>query len=313
MLNHNLRNLYSCVLSSLLDSLLALLGLSLALSSLLQVGADISLQLIQSLEGACLLGKLIIQGRQNLSLDALDSALEHCWLALQLLSVILLREGYVYILLLANLGADQLILKARNEAVGADLQRVVLALAAGKSLAINKALEVQGDEIILCHLGAFLSLNHISLTIQHTGQLQLNCLVINSILLNLNLQALVLAQLNLRLLGSSCLEHQILAQLLGNNLELRAGNDVDFLLLQCIKESLWCSNLYSLINDIFLAYMALYNHLWSLALAEARDVHLAGNLLVCSLISLIQLCSRYSDFKFNLRVLQILYVYFHCV
>ncbi len=216
--------------------------------------------------------------------------------------MILLREGYIYIQLLANLGTYQLILKAWDKAVGTDLQRIVLALAASKSLAINKALEIQGNKIILGNLGAFLSLYHVSLAIQHAGQLQLYSLIINLILLNFNLQALVVTQLYLWLLGCSNLEYQILAQFLGNNIELRTGYDIDFLLLNSLKELLRSNSLYSLIQNVFLAYGTLNNGLWSLALAEARDVYLGGNLLICSLISLIQLSSWYSNFKFYLRV-----------
>ena len=227
--------------------------------------------------------------------------------------MILLWEGYVYIHFLANLGTYQLILKAWDKAVGTDLQRIILALAASKSLAINKALEIQSNEIILCNSSAFLSLNHISLTVQHTSQLKLYSLVINLVLLNINLQTLVVAQLNLWLLGSSNLEHQILAQLLGGNIELRTSYDINLLLLNSLEELLWSNSLNSLVQNVLLTYSTLNNLLRSLALAEARDVDLGSNLLVCSLISLIQLSSWYSNFQFYLRVFQFLYINFHCV
>jgi len=65
--------------------------------------------------------------------------------------VILLREGNIYFYFFTDLCTDQLIFKARDEAAGADRQRIILSLSALERSTVNKALEVELDHVALLH------------------------------------------------------------------------------------------------------------------------------------------------------------------
>lgn len=83
--------------------------------------------------------------------------------------------------------------------MGTDLQRIVLAFAARESLTINKTLEIERDEAAGLYSRAFLSLDHVRLTIQHARKLLLYIIIRYSADLLPDLQALVLTELELRL------------------------------------------------------------------------------------------------------------------
>ena len=148
-------------------------------------------------------------------------------LASQLRGVVL-GEGDVDILLLAGLHADQLVLETGDKAAGADLQIKILALAAIECLAIIKALKIDIRGVALLH-GAVHG-NQTAVAVRHLFQPSVH---IGSSHLDLRLrrlQALVLAQLHLRVYGHGALEHHTV---LGAALQLHLGiaDDVQFLLL----------------------------------------------------------------------------------
>ena len=112
------------------------------LGGLLTLGRDLGLgvvlELLERLKLGNVLGELIVERRGLLFLDLVDLDVEHDLLAGEIPGVVL-GEGDVDVLLLTGLHADDLILKAGNEAARADLQLVVLALAALEGNAVVKA------------------------------------------------------------------------------------------------------------------------------------------------------------------------------
>ena len=125
---------------------------------------DICLELVQRLKFRDILDEFIILLRDNLFLDFLDLHVEHDGLARQLL-VIILREGDVEVLLFPGAHADDLLFKAGHEGVGAQLQLIVLALAAVKRDAIVEAFEVDDRDIAI--LGGALDRRHPGNVLRH--------------------------------------------------------------------------------------------------------------------------------------------------
>ena len=104
--------------------------------------------------------------------------LEDSRLASQLGSLILLGEGDVDVKLLASGVADDLILKAGDEAAAAQGQAVVLSLAALESDTVHKALEVDIHDIAVLSSAITGQLTGIALL--HTLQLGVHSLIGNS-------------------------------------------------------------------------------------------------------------------------------------
>ena len=139
---------------------------------------------------------------------------------------IVLGEGDVDVLLLAGLHADELILKARHEAAGADLQIEIFTLTAVEGHAVVEALEVDVGGVALLH-GAL----HGHQTTVAVGHLLQAGVDVGGDHLDLRLgglQALVLAQLHLGIHGHGALEHHAV---LGAGLQLHLGITHHFQLL----------------------------------------------------------------------------------
>ena len=117
---------------------------------------DLDLQRGQIL-GSELLGQLIVDlGRLRL-FYGLDSAGENRGFARQMLGPIGLGKAYVDRQIIADLGTDQLRLKARNERVGAQNERIILARATLEQLSVDRALEVDHHLIAVLGLGTLLA------------------------------------------------------------------------------------------------------------------------------------------------------------
>ena len=144
------------------------------------------------------LGQLVVQLRQFGLLDALDLDLEHGGLAGQRLCIIF-REGDVDLALLAGLGADELFLKAGDESIGADLQIVILGLAAFKRLAVHKSLKVQND--VVSHLHRALHVKQAGVALAHIGQRFLHARFVEFGVIHRHFQPAVLTQLHFRIHG----------------------------------------------------------------------------------------------------------------
>ena len=148
---HNLRNLSSHLCDNSVNQCVVEVCGSLVSSSLLQLGLDVSLVLVEGIELADVLNELVVNLRQLLALQFVQLALEYSRLASEVLSLIVLRECNVYVELVADVLANNLILKSGDKGTGTELQRELLTLAALESNAIKEALEVDYSGIaVLC-------------------------------------------------------------------------------------------------------------------------------------------------------------------
>ena len=114
----------------------------------------------------------------SLYLTSCSLILKTAGLASQLGSLILLGERDVDVKLLAGGVADDLILKAGDEAAAAQGQAVVLSLAALESNTVHKALEVDIRDIAV--LSSALTGQLTGVALLHTLQLSVHSLIGNS-------------------------------------------------------------------------------------------------------------------------------------
>ena len=143
----------------------------------------------------------------------------------------------------------------------------------------------------------------------HVFKLVVDILVRDLDLILSNLEALVLAELNLGTRHDRGLEYDILALFERHRLDIRTRHDVFHLLVfQSLSECLRCDEIVKrLLKDRLLADMLLDHLARRLALAESRDVHLRCEALAGTLLSLVELCRYDLDGQDDLLVL-----YFFC-
>ena len=190
---------------------------------------------------------------------------------------IVLGEGNVNVLLLAHLHADELLLKAGNEAAGADLQVKILALAAVEGHAVVKALKVDVGGVALLY-GALhahqtaVALGHFLQAGVHVGSHDLHSGLGS-------LQALILAQLYLGIHGNGGLEgHAVLAAVL--QLYLGITHYIQLFLADGLLIGVGQHNIHGLLIEDLHTVHALNDLARSLAGAETGDVHLAAHLQI---------------------------------
>ena len=118
-----------------------------------QTLGDLLFQLVQRF-GTEALGQLVVDLGIDRLLDRLDGGREDGILAGKGGMAVIGRELHLHFDLVAGLGAGQLILETGDEAARAQNQRVILGGAAFEQLAIDRALEVDHNLIVLCGLGA---------------------------------------------------------------------------------------------------------------------------------------------------------------
>ena len=207
----------------------------------------------------------------------MDLDLEHHGGAGQILGVIVLGEGDVHVLLVAGLGANQLILKAGDKGAGAQLQAVALGLAAVKGNAVLEALEVDDHGVAV--LSLTLHGHHTAGAVDVGLELVVDVLVGDLDLFLLSGETLVLAQLHLRTDSDGGLKGQaVLAGL--QNLHVGPGHHVQLLLLHGIGIGLGIE----LVDGIFIEHAGAEHTLddlpGSLALPEAGHVDLVALLQI---------------------------------
>ena len=119
--------------------------------------------------------------------------------------MIILGEGYDYVELIADAVANDLILEAGDELTAAELEGVILALAAFKCLIAEEALEVDNDFVV--HLsGSVLNRNYTCILLSDDLDLLLDILVCDLLDFLGSLDALVVRDLDLRLCYADSLE-----------------------------------------------------------------------------------------------------------
>ncbi len=118
---------------------------------LLQLAADVCLQLFQGLKFGDVLGKLVVDLGHFLLLHLMEDNVEHSILSGQFLRLVVFREGDLNVPLLPGTHAADLILKAGDQAAAAQLQTVLVRLSALEGHSVHGALKV--DEHRIPHFG----------------------------------------------------------------------------------------------------------------------------------------------------------------
>ena len=217
-------------------------------------------------------------------------ALEGGLLAGQLLGVVLLREGHDDILLVACLGADELILKARDKGARAQLELVVLALAALEGRAVYKALKVDADGVVL--LGCALDGLGTRQALCHAVKLCLDISCQDLCFFLLDRQALVLAQRDFRLYRDladqddrTCVRHV-------RDIDISRGNCLDIGLLDGLFIGLGIADVQRIFEENAIAIQVLDDLAGRMTFAEARYGDTVAALLVCLLLGSFQFVRR---------------------
>ena len=206
--------------------------------------------------------------------------MEHNGLASQIL-VIVFGEGDVDVLLLAGRHAHQLLLKAGDEGTAAQLQVVVLALAALKGNAVIEALEV--DIHGVAHLSGTVRGLGGGYILRHSVQLRLHLCIRHDRLSLFHFQALVLAQRDLGVhVGHQCqgnhvlvINVHVLQRGTADRLEVLTGNGKIINLGEDLFQTVFIENMS--------AVHALDHLPGSLALPETGDHDALASLHVCGI------------------------------
>src|SRR5215213_395026 len=128
---------------------LAELGLDRSLLLLGEVSADVLAQLVERVEAGGVGSQLVVELRQNSRAHLLDGDRELGWSAGEVVGAVVVGERHVDRALVARAGADELLLEAGDQAAAAQLDHLVVALAALEQLAVDRPLVVDDDEIVL--------------------------------------------------------------------------------------------------------------------------------------------------------------------
>ena len=203
--------------------------------------------------------------------------MEHNGLAGEILMIIL-GEGNVDVLLLAGLHADDLILKAGNEAAGAELKLVILALAALECFAVVEAFKVDHGNV--AELGLALNGNEARVALDHLLQALLDILSGDLDLFLLRADALVLAELDLGIHGDGGLKGEPVSRNFADDLHVGIADDIQTAGADCLRICLGQGGIHSIAVEYACA-VQFFNHLAGrLARTEARNANLLARLQV---------------------------------
>ena len=259
----------------------------------------ICLQLVKRVKLADILDELVVELRQLLLLDLMELDLEGGVLALELLGIFL-REGNVDFKLLARIVADHLLLKARDELVGAERQVVILALAALEGDAVDKALEIDHSHIaVLC--STILHTDVTGVALAHLPDFLVDLFVLDLDIRFLGLQAFIFAELHLRLHSNlhlddgTVLAHFLYFRIIGLVNRFQAG------FLHSLPDRLRVDDLDGVLIKDLRAIDALNEGAGSLALAEAVHGNILFLLEIRFVDSVVKRCgiNRYFQFAYT--------------
>ena len=198
--------------------------------------------------------------------------------------MVILREGHFDVESIARAVSDDLILKARDEAAGAKLQRIVLALAAVKRDAVDAAVEIDlhGVSVLGCAVG---DCHQAGILLQLSSDRVLDILVGDSHVSLLDLDALILSEGDVRLHSDSRGVDQVLACLDLGHVDLRSGDDIKAALLRSVRIGFVDAGIDCALKENALAVELLDHLLRCMSLAETRKA-------VSSLFSVVGLLHR---------------------
>ena len=112
--------------------------------------------------------------------------------------MVFFREGNIDLTLLADKLTDKLLLKGVNKGMGTDHKRVILALSTVKTLAVHIAVKVNRHAVSVLN-PSVIHCNQTGILLSDAVDFSLNVLIRNLSFCFLHLNALVLAECDLRL------------------------------------------------------------------------------------------------------------------
>ena len=233
--------------------------------------------------------------------------LEDSGLACELCGVVFSREGDVYVELVADVLADDLLLEARDELTGTESEVVLLSLAAFERFVVDITVEVDDDDI------AVLSRAVGNLNLAGVALLGVRDFIVGVLVGSLTdglcyRDADIIGDLDLRLYVELRLEGDAVV-VDGDNVELGLGNHLEILILDGVSESGVNDLVESLIIKYALAVHLLDDMLRRLALAEAGDTDAADILLVRLVASRVKCCLVRGEFNLDHIGLGFVYIF----
>ena len=240
------------------------------------------------------LGQLVVQFRKLGLLDALDGDFEGGLLAGQRLNVVL-GEGDDDIALVAGLHANDLLLEAGHERVGAELKVIILGRAAVKLLAIDEAGEVDRD--MVAHLRLALNIEQAGVALLDIVHLFVDLALVKRFVVLRNLEALVLTELHFRIHADLKGVDQLFV--LGDFLvdQARRADALKAAVGTTCLERILRQRLDGVGVEHFLAVHTLDNGARGLALAEAGHVEMVLILFICFVDRIVKDIGRDLHFK----------------
>ena len=239
----------------------------------------------------------------------MHAALEHCFLALKLFCMIILRESNVNVKVLFSLLADDLLFKAGNECSASDGKRMILTLAAFERNAVYRAFIVKYYLITFLYFAIYAY--HSGLSLKLLFDLVFDILIGNLCLKLLDLKALIFLKCCLGIKGNLCGKYERLANFKGNHIYLGSGNYLFFTLiisfLPCFRDNDICC---IPIEEILTVHF-LYDNTAYLTAAETGYIYLVLILLVGSLQCILKVLISYFHCKDGHIVFQLFQLYAH--
>ena len=159
VVDHDLRDIYFSVVDDSLQNFGIEFFQSLVGGFRFKAFADVGFEIVDAVEFAGFFSEFIVDGREFAAFYVVDFNGEDGFFTGQGFFKVVFRESNFDVFFIAGFAADELIFKARNEAAGADLERVGLTFAAFKCDAVDGAFEVDDSKVVFCDFRAFRSDN----------------------------------------------------------------------------------------------------------------------------------------------------------
>ena len=201
--DHGIRDLHGGILYCFLDCLSLFLCSCCFLFLLGQFLLDILFVLSKGLKLGNFACELVICFRKLFYSDCIYFAFEYGFFSCKALLMIVLRESNGNVFLLTDLGANQLILKARDEASGTDGQSIVLSFSALERNTVYGTVKVKFDDVAALNCSV-IYIDGSGVVLSLLVNLFVDVLVSYLNVALLNLYAFVLAKGNFRFYSNFC-------------------------------------------------------------------------------------------------------------
>ena len=270
--------------------------------------ADVGFEVVDAVEFAGFFSEFIVDGREFAAFYVVDFNGEDSFFASQGFFEVIFREGDFDVFFVASFAADELIFKARDEAAGADLERIGFAFAAFECDAVDSAFEIDDSEVIFCDFRAFRSYDEFRMLFLEISQFFGYVFVGYVDFVFGNGNALVFAEFDFRFLGDRSFKYDVFAFFVSNDVQFRFSYRNDAFLVEGVAVGFIGNSFKNFLFDSIFAQEAFQYHARCFPLAEARDIDTACQVLAscCCLFG-----SVFSG-HFNVQGYFVLVYFIHC-